>query len=54
MDEDGSRGWLKDVYKRQKEDLAILKLEDGGSLDLRPVKFGDSDRVKVGELVIAI
>lgn len=42
------------IYEHPKEDLAILKLEDGGSLDLRPVKFGDSDRVKVGELVIAI
>ena len=34
-------------------DLAVIKVEDAGEL-LKPVTMGDSDKVKVGELAIAI
>lgn len=42
---------VKNIYRDPVTDLAILKVEKGG---LKPVKLGDSDKLKVGQTVIAI
>lgn len=42
---------VKKIYRDQANDLAILKID---STDLDPIILGDSDRLKVGQLVIAI
>lgn len=35
-------------------DLAVLKIIDSGGREFRPIEFGDSDAVRIGEIVIAI
>ncbi|MFA5828271.1 MAG: trypsin-like peptidase domain-containing protein [Candidatus Shapirobacteria bacterium] len=42
---------VKEIYRDPVNDLAILKIDRSG---LTPVKLGDSDRLKVGQTVIAI
>jgi len=42
---------VKQIYRDPLNDLAILKVE---KTDLRPVIMGDSDKIKVGQSVIAI
>ncbi len=42
---------VKNIYRDPVTDLAILKVE---KKDLKPVKLGDSDKLKVGQTVIAI
>jgi len=42
---------VKDVYRDPEVDLAILKIE---ATDLKPLEMGDSDNLKVGQMVIAI
>lgn len=42
---------VKDIYRDPANDLAILKVDKS---DLIPVKLGDSDKLKVGQSVIAI
>lgn len=42
---------VKQIYRDPLTDLAILKVE---KTDLKPVKMGDSDKIKVGQTVIAI
>jgi serine protease Do len=42
---------VKNVYRDPLNDLAILKVERN---DLKPVLMGDSDKIKVGQSVIAI
>jgi len=42
---------VKDIYRDPEVDLAILKIE---ASNLKPLKMGDSDNLKVGQMVIAI
>lgn len=42
---------VKNIYRDPMTDLAILKVDKN---DLTPVKLGDSDKLKVGQTVIAI
>ena len=42
---------VKEIYRDPVTDLAILKVEKKG---LKPVRLGDSDKLKVGQTVIAI
>jgi len=42
---------IEKIYRDPINDLAILKIEASG---LKPVEMGDSDRLKVGQFVIAI
>ena len=42
---------VKQIYRDPVNDLAILKIDKS---DLKPVKLGDSDKLKVGQSVIAI
>jgi len=42
---------VKEIYRDPMNDLAILKIDKTG---LTPVQLGDSDRLKVGQTVIAI
>ncbi|MGB9706900.1 MAG: S1C family serine protease [Microgenomates group bacterium] len=42
---------VKKIYRDPVNDLAILKIEASG---LKPVELGDSDKLKVGQFVIAI
>ena len=42
---------VKKIYRDPANDLAILKIEASG---LNPVELGDSDKLKVGQFVIAI
>ncbi len=42
---------VKQIYRDPLTDLAILKVDKN---DLKPVKMGDSDKIKVGQTVIAI
>lgn len=42
---------VKKIYRDPANDLAILKIEATG---LKPVEMGDSDKLKVGQFVIAI
>lgn len=42
---------VKNIYRDPTSDLAILKVD---KTDLTPINLGDSDRLKVGQLVIAI
>ena len=42
---------VKDIYRDPEVDLAILKIE---ATDLKPLEMGDSDSLKVGQMVIAI
>lgn len=42
---------VKKIYRDPANDLAILKIEASG---LKPVELGDSDKLKVGQFVIAI
>lgn len=42
---------VKEIYRDPMNDLAILKIQRTG---LAPVKLGDSDKLKVGQTVIAI
>jgi len=42
---------VKNIYRDPANDLAILKIEASG---LKPVEMGDSDKLKVGQFVIAI
>lgn len=42
---------VKDIYRDPISDLAILRVDKKG---LRPIKLGDSDKLKVGQTVIAI
>jgi len=42
---------VKKIYRDPVNDLAILKIETNG---LKPVEMGDSDKLKVGQFVIAI
>lgn len=42
---------VKKIYRDPSNDLAILKIEAGG---LQPVEMGDSDKIKVGQMAIAI
>lgn len=42
---------VKNIYRDPINDLAILKIEASG---LRPVEMGDSDKLKVGQFVVAI
>ncbi|MBN1263221.1 MAG: trypsin-like peptidase domain-containing protein [Candidatus Pacebacteria bacterium] len=42
---------VEKIYRDQVNDLAILKINGG---DLKPVELGDSDKLKVGQFVIAI
>jgi len=44
---------VKKIYRDPINDLAILKIDPETS-GLRPIEFGDSDRLKVGQFVIAI
>jgi serine protease Do len=52
---DESRVEAKVIGRDPKTDIAVLKLEDPpAAAELRPVEFGDSDRSRVGDWVIAI
>ncbi len=42
---------VKEIYRDPVNDLAILKIEVD---DLKPLELGDSDKLKVGQMVIAI
>lgn len=42
---------VKKIYRDPANDLAILKIDAG---DLKPLELGDSSKLKVGQLVIAI
>lgn len=42
---------VQKVYRDTINDLAILRIEGG---DLPPIKLGDSDKIKVGQTVVAI
>ncbi len=42
---------VKDIYRDPEADLAILKIE---ATDLKPLEMGDSNNLKVGQMVIAI
>lgn len=42
---------VKKIYRDPANDLAILKIDASG---LKPVEMGDSDKLKVGQFVIAI
>ena len=48
---DGKEYEVKNIYRDPEVDLAILKIE---ATDLKPVEMGDSDNLKVGQMVIAI
>lgn len=48
---DGKKYDVVSVYRDPANDLAILKIETS---NLRPVEMGDSSRVEVGQLVVAV
>lgn len=48
---DGKEYEVKDIYRDPEADLAILKIE---ATDLKPLEMGESDNLKVGQMVIAI
>ncbi len=48
---DGEAGWARVVAADPYRDLALLRSERRG---LRPLKLGDSDRLRVGDLVFAV
>lgn len=49
--QDGKTYEVKKIYRDPVNDLAILKIETSG---LKPVEMGDSARLKVGQIAIAI
>jgi serine protease Do len=51
---DGSRLKAEVIGRDKKTDLALLKVAPPSDKPLRAVKFGDSDRLRLGEWVIAI
>jgi serine protease Do len=52
IDQDGEEFEVKEMYKDPVNDLAILQL--GGETKLTGVGLGDSDKLKVGQRVVAI
>src|SRR5206468_6299738 len=53
MTSDGKKLTGKVIGTDKTDDLAVIKV-DGLATGLEPVKFGDSDKLQVGELVMAI
>jgi serine protease Do len=51
---DGKELKGKVVGKDKETDLALIKIKDANPADLHPVTFADSDKVRVGDPVIAI
>lgn len=51
---DGKTYDVKRIYRDQINDLAILKIDPDITSGLKPVEMGDSDKLKVGQLAIAI
>jgi serine protease Do len=51
---DGKEVKGKVVGKDKETDLALIKIQDPQAADLHPVTFADSDKVRVGDPVIAI
>jgi len=45
---------VKKIYRDPVNDLAILKIDPDVTSGLKPVELGDSDKLKVGQFVIAI
>src|SRR5207248_9895782 len=51
----GNRGSWADVHALDpRSDLAVLKLIDDKVPDLQPIKFGDGDKVEVGDFVVSL
>lgn len=51
---DGKKYDVVSVYRDPSNDIAILKIDPSTGSGLKPVEMGDSDKVKVGQLVVAI
>lgn len=51
--EEGYRAATLEKFDAEK-DIAVLKLNDTAGLDLKPVKFGNSEELKAGESIYAV
>lgn len=51
---DGKKYNVEKVYRDPANDIAILKITPPGGISLKTVEMGDSSKVKVGQLVVAV
>ena len=51
---DGKKYDVVSIYRDPINDIAIVKINPSAGSGLKPVEMGDSSKVKVGQLVVAV
>ncbi|MBI4078789.1 MAG: trypsin-like peptidase domain-containing protein [Candidatus Levybacteria bacterium] len=51
---DGNKYDVTSIYRDPSNDIAVIKVNPSSGLGFRPVEMGDSSKIKVGQLVVAV